>query len=126
MAAGVLGSTTTCCFAVLRSAAWACWLCRRYQRPVLGSCSRKCMTNDPALPHAMAGHTSSHCYMHNMHAVGFVHCILQRDLQIFGRTVAQPRLIAYMADPDTPPYTYSGLTLQPTPWSQVGKQRHCS
>lgn len=45
--------------------------------------------------------------------------VLQRDLVIFGRTVAQPRLICYMADPDTPPYTYSGLTLQPTPWAEV-------
>lgn len=44
---------------------------------------------------------------------------LQRDLMLFGKRVAQPRLIAYMADAATPPYTYSGLTLQPTPWSEV-------
>lgn len=47
--------------------------------------------------------------------------VLQRDLVIFGRTVAQPRLIAYMADPTTPPYTYSGLTLQPMPWAEVSR-----
>jgi hypothetical protein len=74
----------------------------------------------------MARHLSNHQYMLTVHAVGLVHCVVQRDLQIFGRTVAQPRLIAYMADPGTPPYTYSRLTLQPTPWSQVGKQQHCS
>lgn len=28
-----------------------------------------------------------------------------------------------MADPDTPPYTYSGLTLQPTPWTEVRRQQ---
>lgn len=49
----------------------------------------------------------------------FPPCWQQRDLVIFGRTVAQPRLIAYMADPTTPPYTYSGLTLQPMPWTEV-------
>lgn len=51
--------------------------------------------------------------------------VLQRNLVIFGRTVAQPRLIAYMADPDTPPYTYSGLTLQPMPWAEVGVSGVC-
>jgi hypothetical protein len=40
-------------------------------------------------------------------------------LAIYGRTVAQPRLVAYMADAGTPPYTYSGLQLQPSPWAQV-------
>jgi hypothetical protein len=43
----------------------------------------------------------------------------QRDVVLFGRRVAQPRLVAYMADADTPPYSYTGLVLQPAPWSEV-------
>jgi alkylated DNA repair dioxygenase AlkB len=40
----------------------------------------------------------------------------QRSVNIFNRNVPQPRLICYMAD-DGLQYTYSGLTLQPQPWS---------
>jgi hypothetical protein len=40
----------------------------------------------------------------------------QRSVNIFNRSVPQPRLICYMAD-DGLQYTYSGLTLQPHPWS---------
>lgn len=40
----------------------------------------------------------------------------QRSVTIFNRSVPQPRLICYMAD-DGLQYTYSGLTLQPHPWS---------
>ncbi len=34
-----------------------------------------------------------------------------------GRTVMQPRLIAYMADDTALQYTYSGLSLTPAAWS---------
>jgi hypothetical protein len=43
----------------------------------------------------------------------------QRSVNIFNRSVPQPRLICYMAD-DGLQYTYSGLTLQPHPWSAGG------
>lgn len=36
--------------------------------------------------------------------------------QLFGRSVPQPRLVAYMADHGDLSYTYSGLTLAPEPW----------
>lgn len=39
----------------------------------------------------------------------------QRSVNIFGRSVPQPRLICYMADAGLQ-YTYSGLSLQPQPW----------
>ena len=42
-----------------------------------------------------------------------------RKVRVIGRVVDQPRLIAYMAnDPDIK-YTYSGLTLDPKPWSSA-------
>jgi hypothetical protein len=40
----------------------------------------------------------------------------QRNVNIFNRSVPQPRLVCYMAD-DGLQYTYSGLMLQPHPWS---------
>ena len=39
-----------------------------------------------------------------------------------GRTVMQPRCIAYMADDAGLAYTYSGLALQPAPWAPVVAQ----
>src|SRR5438045_403474 len=40
----------------------------------------------------------------------------QESIKIFGRTVLQPRLTAWYGDPEAE-YTYSGLTMQPTPWT---------
>lgn len=40
-----------------------------------------------------------------------------REVRVMGRTVMQPRLVAYMADDTSLAYTYSGLTLTPLPWS---------
>jgi alkylated DNA repair dioxygenase AlkB len=40
----------------------------------------------------------------------------QQNIVLFGRTVAQPRLSAWMGDPDST-YTYSGLTQHPAPWT---------
>ncbi len=40
-----------------------------------------------------------------------------RKVRVMGRVVDQPRLIAYMADDPGIKYTYSGLTLDPKPWS---------
>jgi len=40
----------------------------------------------------------------------------QRSIVLFGKPVQQPRLIAYMADSPQLAYTYSGATLQPSPW----------
>lgn len=40
----------------------------------------------------------------------------QREIQIIGRVVLQPRLVAYCADPGLQ-YTYSGRTLAPEPWT---------
>lgn len=39
----------------------------------------------------------------------------QRKIIMFGRRVAQPRLVAWMSDPGVS-YRYSGLTWAPTPW----------
>jgi len=42
----------------------------------------------------------------------------QRDVTVWGRTVPQRRLVAYQAGPGSrAPYTYSGLTLAPSPFS---------
>jgi len=40
----------------------------------------------------------------------------QDNIVLWGRSVAQPRLTAWYGDPGRS-YTYSGLTLQPLPWS---------
>ena len=40
-----------------------------------------------------------------------------RKVRVMGRILDQPRLIAYMADDPAIKYTYSGLTLDPKPWS---------
>jgi alkylated DNA repair dioxygenase AlkB len=40
----------------------------------------------------------------------------QQNIVLFGRTIAQPRLSAWMGDPDST-YTYSGLTQRPAPWT---------
>jgi alkylated DNA repair dioxygenase AlkB len=42
----------------------------------------------------------------------------QQHIVLFGRRVAQPRLSAWMGDPDAA-YTYSGLTQLPAPWTPV-------
>ncbi|MEM0952748.1 MAG: alpha-ketoglutarate-dependent dioxygenase AlkB [Pseudomonadota bacterium] len=42
----------------------------------------------------------------------------QDDVKIFGKTYAQPRLHAWHGDADSQ-YTYSGLTLQPEPWTPL-------
>lgn len=39
----------------------------------------------------------------------------QDPIRLFGREVLQPRLVAWVGDPDAV-YTYSGLTLAPLPW----------
>jgi alkylated DNA repair dioxygenase AlkB len=39
----------------------------------------------------------------------------QPEIVMFGRSVAQPRLVAWQADPGVA-YRYSGLTLEATPW----------
>lgn len=43
----------------------------------------------------------------------------QREVRIFGKTVLQPRLIAYQADDPSMRYTYSGATLEAEPWGQA-------
>ena len=40
----------------------------------------------------------------------------QKNVRVFGREVPQPRLFAWFGDPERK-YTYSGLTLEPLPWS---------
>src|SRR5699024_2700734 len=42
----------------------------------------------------------------------------QDRINIFGRSVALPRLTAWHGDDDRP-YTFSGLTLQPQPWNKM-------
>jgi len=39
----------------------------------------------------------------------------QHLVRVFGREVAQPRLVAWFGEPGAT-YTYSGLTLEPHPW----------
>jgi alkylated DNA repair dioxygenase AlkB len=39
-------------------------------------------------------------------------------ITIYGRSVPQPRLTAWYADPDKF-YTYSGITMLPTPWTPI-------
>lgn len=41
----------------------------------------------------------------------------QKTIRVYGRAVPQPRLVAWFGDEGTP-YTYSGLTLRPTPWNE--------
>jgi alkylated DNA repair dioxygenase AlkB len=43
---------------------------------------------------------------------------LSQKIKIFGKEVDQPRLTAWYSDPNTY-YTYSGLTLKPTPWTKT-------
>lgn len=40
----------------------------------------------------------------------------QRSVRIMGRSLPQPRLVAYQADGPELSYTYSGATLAPAPW----------
>eukprot|EP00873_Tetraselmis_striata_P034498 jgi/Tetstr1/454762/TSEL_041645.t1 len=40
----------------------------------------------------------------------------QRDIQMMGKRVMQPRLVAYMADDSSLAYTYSGTKLEPDCW----------
>ena len=40
----------------------------------------------------------------------------QRDIVMFGKRVARPRLVAWLGDPGAR-YKYSGVTLDPLPWS---------
>ena len=42
----------------------------------------------------------------------------QDEIRLFGRTVLQPRLTAWMGDPGAT-YRYSGLLMRPVPWSPV-------
>lgn len=42
----------------------------------------------------------------------------RQEITLFGRRVMQPRLVAWYGDPHAA-YTYSGLTLQPSPWHSV-------
>lgn len=41
----------------------------------------------------------------------------QREIQLFGRKVKEPRLTAWHGDSGTA-YTYSGITLKPLPWGK--------
>src|SRR4051812_28668165 len=41
----------------------------------------------------------------------------QKDIVLFGKRVAQPRLVAWMGDSDAV-YTYSGLTQHPAPFTR--------
>lgn len=41
----------------------------------------------------------------------------QKMIKVYGRTVPQPRLVAWFGDEGTV-YTYSGLTLRPTAWNE--------
>lgn len=50
----------------------------------------------------------------------------QHNLVLFGKPVAQPRLILYMGDQGSEldlTMTYTGLSLQPKPWTKVGRAR---
>jgi len=40
----------------------------------------------------------------------------QDSIRMYGKTIPLPRLSAWYGDDDKP-YTYSGITLQPTPWT---------
>lgn len=42
----------------------------------------------------------------------------QRRVRVYGREVPQPRLVAWFGDPGRS-YTYSGLTLDPSPWTSL-------
>ena len=42
----------------------------------------------------------------------------QRKVTVFGKEHDQPRLVAWYGDPGRS-YTYSGLTLEPLPWSDI-------
>jgi alkylated DNA repair dioxygenase AlkB len=44
----------------------------------------------------------------------------QREVVVFGRARPQPRLVSYWADHPGLAYTYSGLTLTPRTWGDVG------
>ena len=41
----------------------------------------------------------------------------QREVTVHGKTVMQPRLVAYMADDPSLAYTYSRQTMVPDAWS---------
>ncbi|MDC0359172.1 alpha-ketoglutarate-dependent dioxygenase AlkB [Acidimicrobiales bacterium] len=45
---------------------------------------------------------------------------LQRDVTVFGRTVPQPRLVAWFGNPGCR-YTYSGMAYEPEPWTETLK-----
>ena len=45
----------------------------------------------------------------------------QDEVQVWGKTHLQPRLHAWYGDPGSA-YTYSGLTLEPTPWTPLLQQ----
>ena len=42
----------------------------------------------------------------------------QKAIRLFGRSILQPRLVAWVGDPEAL-YTYSGLTLDPHPWTPI-------
>ena len=42
----------------------------------------------------------------------------QRSIKLFGKTIPQPRLVAWYGDPGAS-YTYSGLTWEPLPWTET-------
>lgn len=46
----------------------------------------------------------------------------QRSVRVMGRTLPQPRLVAYQADGPELSYTYSGATLAPAPWHPAVRQ----
>ena len=50
----------------------------------------------------------------------------QRQVRMFGKWIDQPRLVAWFGDSDAP-YTYSGLTLKPHPWTPTVEEcrRRC-
>lgn len=42
-----------------------------------------------------------------------------REVRVMGRSVMQPRLVAYMADHSGLSYTYSGSTMVPKAWTNT-------
>lgn len=59
----------------------------------------------------LAPEEADHCLQHLWRELAWE----QHEINLFGRSVLQPRLIAWYGDADAS-YAYSGLSLQPEPW----------
>ena len=55
---------------------------------------------------------SDRCYAQLMHETPWQ----SHKIKLFGKAIDQPRLIAFYGESDKP-YTYSGITLHPMPWT---------